>query len=277
MKKPKVCIFLIDPQKDFIEDGAPLQVQGAKDGAIRLANMISKDTNGAQNIDDFRITADSHYRLHVAHKWMWRNKAGQHPEPFTTVITEEDMLNRTWYPVLEKWYQRRLEYLRALKANNRYELRIWPEHCIIGTPGWVMEDNIRKAVHEWEDSKMPAYAKIVTKGSNINCEHYSVVRADVPDPEDETTDTNTALIEDLIKFDIIGMPGWASSHCLLWSARDTAHNFGRDHSEKLVLLEDCTAPVGGYEQQAEEGIQDLIDNWGVKVATSEEFLKMIAV
>ena len=109
-------------------------------------------------------------------------------------------------------YRRALTYVQTLAKNGRYPLCIWPPHCLIGSPGHAVMPELFAALLDWEQRF--ALVDYVTKGSNIWTEHYSAVQADVPDPADPGTQINTALIQTLLKADMIAVAGEAGSHCL---------------------------------------------------------------
>lgn len=276
-------LLIIDPQNDFCvqDDGhghqGQLYVPGGEDDCQRMADMIFKHKT---RINDIHVTMDSHHLLDIAHPLMWKNESGDHPNPLT-VITGYDrqagvfnaieILNNN-HPVNLKTTDpqampRAIAYVEALKANNRYDLCIWPPHCLIGTWGHNIETNLMSAIHEWE--MQYGFADIVTKGSNMWTEHYSAVKADVPDDDDETTQLNTRLIETIKKADRIIVGGEASSHCWLFTMKDIADNFGDASLQKFVLLEDGTSPVGGFEQVAKDGFKELVDR-GMQVARTTD-------
>src|SRR6478736_2123128 len=77
-------------------------------------------------------------------------------------------------------------YVKSLAAGKRYVLVIWPEHCLIGTIGHAVAPVLNDALAKWQDKNF-GMIDFVTKGSNPFTEHYSVVKADVPDAGDPTT------------------------------------------------------------------------------------------
>jgi nicotinamidase-related amidase len=112
----------------------------------------------------------------------------------------------------------------------------------------------------------------VTKGSNIWTEHYSALRADVPDPADPTTMLNERLIQTLREADLIFVAGEAGSHCVANTVRDIVEAFGDDTLlQKLVLLTDATSPVTGFEALQETYLSDMAAR-GLKTATTTDFL-----
>lgn len=272
--KRNIQLLIIDPQFDFCDPTGALYVKGAEHDMTRLAALISRAKG---YIDDIRVTLDSHQPVHIAHPICWVDNKGNHPAPFT-IIKEEDVLgtNPKWRAYNPAWQERQVNYVKALKAGGRYELCIWPPHCLIGTDGHRVHPILQPALREWQDQF--ALIDYVTKGSNPFTEHYSVVKADVLDPEDlEGTDVNTKFVERLEIADEIWASGQALSHCLANSVEDISGIFGDEHVKKFVLLEDCTSPVWSPDAGVTAYFQSLADNFikklvakGMRVAKSTD-------
>ena len=265
-----VHLLIIDPQKDFCSPSNPagsLFVPGADTDMQRLTKMIDRV---GPKLDDIHVTIDSHRTVDIAHPIFWKDAKGNHPTPFT-IISVDDVESAKWMttnPGYAKWG---LEYVRELKAKNRYVLCIWPEHCIIGSEGHSLDSGISDALIKWERDNF-AIVDYVTKGSNISTEHYSAVSAEVPLQNDPSTQLNTRLIDTLQQADLIAVAGEALSHCLKFTVTDIANNFGEDNIKKLVLLRDATSSVPGFEQWGEDFVKDLSAR-GMQVSTTTEFLK----
>ena len=266
--------LIIDPQNSFCHPTeGELYVPGAENDAERLAKLVD---SLLYEIDDIHVTLDTHHELDVAHPIFWLNEKGEHPAPFTQ-ISKEDVLNGVWRPFNSKMpsppygtlLDRMIDYVTKLEENGRYQLTIWPPHCLIGTPGHNVVGPLREVFRKWE---LTRYAMIDyhTKGSNIFTEHYSGVQADVPDMEDPTTHLNTKLIETLEEADVIVFSGEASSHCVANTIRDIVKNFGEETVRKCVLLEDAMSPVPGFEQFADDFFQDMKDK-GMQIAKTTNF------
>lgn len=259
-------LLIIDPQIDFCEPQGALYVKGAEEDSARLGKMISRSLD---SLDDIRITLDSHQPVHIAHPLCWVDKDGNHPTPFT-IISEEDVegKNPKWTAFNPAWRQRQIDYVKALKAGGRYVLCIWPPHCLIATPGAAVTAPIAEAVRQWQDTF--AMVDYVTKGSNPFTEHYSVVRADVVDPQDPTTDINKSFIRRLQEADEILVAGQALSHCVANSVRDVATEFGDEHVKKIILLEDACSSVTGFEALADDFLKEMTGR-GMQVAKTTDF------
>ncbi len=262
----KICLLIIDPQKDFCEGGS-LAVPGATDDLKRVAKMIE---NHGNDIDDIQLTLDSHFFLHIAHPLWWQNTSGKCPEPFT-LITKENVEKGVWKPKNPAWYDWALEYTTALEKNNRYVLCIWSPHCIIGSEGATIQLSLYEAVSNWE-IKYFATASRTTKGSNPFTEHYSAVKADCPRPDDQKTGLNARFIDILKGYDTILIAGEALSHCVANTVKDVANEFNLEQVKKIVLLEDASSSVGGFEQQGQDFVNEMTAK-GMQLSTTDKFFK----
>ncbi len=262
----QVELLIIDPQIDFCDPKGALYVTGAEADISRLARMVRRL---APKLDDIHVTLDSHHFVDIAHPIFWKDSSGHHPAPFTIISAPEVETGR-WTTTQPGMYRRALAYVQTLAKNGRYPLCIWPPHCLIGSPGHAVMPELFAALAEWEQRF--ALVDYVTKGSNIWTEHYSAIQADVPDPADPSTQINTALIQTLLKADLIAVAGEAGSHCLANTVRDVANNFGDDSFvSKIVLLIDATSPVPGFETFQDDFLREMTGR-GMKLSTTTDFL-----
>ena len=238
----RIDLLIIDPQVDFCDPQGSLYVKGAENDMARLAEMIKRF---GQKIKKIHVTLDCHRLIDVAHPLMWRNSNGDHPEPFT-IFGSKEIKDGVWVPVFPSYRQRFIDYCEALEVKGRYPLCIWPPHCLIGSPGNNVLPVLFEALQYWEKEHKDN-VNYVSKGSNPFTEHYSAVKAEIPDPEDPTTQLDTrkeGLIQTLMKSDKILMAGEAGSHCLKYTAEDIADGFQDDsYVQKMVLLVDAVSPV----------------------------------
>jgi nicotinamidase-related amidase len=260
-----IQLLLIDPQNSFCDPEGSLFVPGADDDMRRLAKFIDRV---GDKLDDIHVTLDSHRTIDVAHPVYWVNSQGQHPSVFS-IISVQDVENGTWRTSNPNWQSRGLEYVKELEANNRYALCIWPEHCIIGSKGHAIFPEVSEALCEWERDNF-AIVDYVTKGSNIYTEHYSAIKAEVEDPEDHTTMLNNDFLDVLEEADKIIVTGEALSHCVKSTILD-ALNFRQDLAKKIVLLEDTSSSVTGFEKEG-EGFVDELKRLGAEISNTIDYL-----
>jgi len=262
-----VHLLVIDEQFDFSDQpNAALPVPGAYKGAERLAKMISKHKGSIRNIT---CTLDSHHPFHIAHPIFWEDKKRNNPPPYTP-ITSDDIKNGTWTPSVTALTDWAMEYTRNLEASGRYSLLVWPPHCLIGRPGSNLITPFANALLEWENA--PDLVRYVTKGSNYKTEHYSAVKAEVPDPGDPGTQLNIDLVEACENSDMLICAGEALSHCFKFTMEDITANFGEEIMNKIVFLEDASNPVPGFEQQGVDFINNMTSR-GMKISTTDKVFK----
>ncbi|MBV8500558.1 MAG: isochorismatase family protein [Paucibacter sp.] len=236
-------LLLIDPQNDFCDiPGAALPVTGADADMRRLAALLRE--RGAE-FDAVTVTLDAHQRLDIAHPGFWQRADGSEVPPFTPIQAVQ-IRSGEFKPRDPQALSRALAYAEALEAQGRYTLMVWPVHCEIGSWGQNVHAELNAALIEWQ-LKRQRNVRFVAKGSNPWTEHYSALQAEVPCADDEGTQLNRALIEELDRSDEIWIAGEASSHCVKATVEHLA-----DHVRpaKLRLLTDCMSPVAGFEAQA---------------------------
>jgi len=272
----KLHLLVIDPQNDFCDPNGSLYVPGAEEDIKRLASFVERMKD---KLSDIHVTLDSHRKVDISHPIWWTDAAGRAPAPFT-LISAEDVAAGRWSTRIPSLHERSVAYLRELEKTGRYPHTIWPEHCLIGDEGHNVSKLLAAAIHDWEDRF--AQADFVTKGSNPWTEHFSAVRAEVPDPEDPSTQVNTAFIETLEDADLILLAGEASTHCVMNTVADIAESFGDPKLiRKLVWLQDATSPVPDpsgttlFSSKLRNVFADLVAQ-GMKVSTTHDFLQQAA-
>lgn len=265
----KVTIVDIDSQNDFTDPNGSLYVKGAEENSKRLAGLIERLTK-AGKITRIIRTFDSHSTMDISHNRWFVDSNGNHPAPFT-IIGVADMESYRWNTTVLGRRARTLAYLKALEAAKRYPHCIWPDHCLIGSPGHNMNPDVFAAILEWE-RKNNTWADSVTKGSNPWTEHFSAIRAEVPDPQDLSTQVNDKLVQVIEDSDITIWGGEALSHCLANTFRDAIAAFSNsDRIKNMVLARDCTSSVPGFESFGDQFIQDMVSK-GMQVKNAADIL-----
>lgn len=231
-------LLIIDPQIDFCDPNGALFVQGAPDDMSRLVDFINRVSNKIRQI---HVTLDSHQDFDIGHGLFWVDSNGKHPDPFT-IISASDVRDGVWRTKIPSLQSRATKYVETLESNGRYDLMIWPYHCLIGSTGHQVYPALHEQLRKWSRDNVKT-VNYVSKGSNPFTEHYSAVAADVPDPSDPSTHINQRLIDVLQSADNVLIAGEASSHCVLNTVKDIADNFGDDNVKKLIWLSDATSPV----------------------------------
>jgi len=234
----KTHLLIIDGQEDFTNPKGALFVPGGDADMSRLSAFIAANIN---KFDDIHATLDSHHQFQIFHPLYWRDAKGAHPAPFTQ-ITVDDVEKGKWMTSVPSFRDKALDYVKALDANKRYALIIWPVHCLIGSWGTQVNAELFNALRLWENTNT-GMVNFVTKGSNMFTEHYSAVKAEVPDPTDPSTQLNQGFVDMLLDADQILVAGEALDYCVKNTILDTADALGPDQARKIKILRDCTSAI----------------------------------
>ncbi|KAL4087012.1 hypothetical protein PRIC1_014070 [Phytophthora ramorum] len=259
-----LCLLVIDQQVDF-HPGGSLAIPTANGDAARIAAFIRKH---GSKLTQLVLTLDSHQRYHIAHGIFWENAEGKTPEPFT-LITAKDVAAGTWRPRDASLKDYVLAYTTALEASGKFTLCIWPEHCLIGSPGHNIVPNVYAAALEWTKTSLKP-VQYVMKGSNSFTEHYSALKAEFELPYDPATSLNQSLVDSLKLADKVVVCGEAISHCVNYTVRDLVSAWPKERLHDLVILTDCASPVPGFEKAGEEFLRDMATE-GLTLTTSANF------
>lgn len=258
--RKRIDLLVIDPQNSFFEMVEPTEQQrrhtgemcipGAWQDMERVANLVR--TLGPR-LNDIHVSLDTRHQLHISHALWFRNAANELPAPFTYMREEKDKVVGSiadnggilhdigeFTTPMQSFMRRTLDYLKALKVTNRFRHCIWPNHCLIGTPGHNIVAPLADALLNWERSEFGS-VDIITKGSNFWTEHFSAVMAAVPCPDDLTTLVNTGFVQTLLDADEILLAGQAD--CLAETMLDIA-NFAPFFTSKFIWLTDATTQTG---------------------------------
>jgi len=279
MPQRSLHLLIIDPQNDFCDlpqaywpvdpvtgaaKGPALPVSGAHADMLRLAQTLVAQGRG---LTDVTVTLDSHHRLDIGHPAFWLSASGEQVPPFTQ-ISAADVKSGRFLPRPAGALPRVLAYLEALEACGRYTHMVWPQHCEIGTWGHNIHANLSHALSCWEQMQGRA-SYTIFKGTNPWTEHYSAVKAEVPDPEDPSTQESRDLFRRLEGAERIFIAGEASSHCVKATCEHIFDAFPVESLHRFMLLEDCMSPVGGFEQHASAFLAEMKAR-GVQVCGSAE-------
>lgn len=262
-KKHRVALLIIDPQNDFVEDFGSLQVPGGLEDCRKIAEAVK--IKGSV-IDGIYVTLDTHQKMHIAHSAFWRDETGsQQPVPFTE-ISKADVASGKWKPLNPaqgKWVQ---HYVDNLERQKKFKLIIWPEHCLVGTRGFIVQEGLMNALLDWE-TRTNLSVNYVEKGNNAITEHYSALKAEVPRSDDPRSELNCAFINQLEKYDTIVVGGEALSHCVNFTVRDLAANV--KNPKKIIVLTDGCSTITGFETASADFRKDM-EELGVRFLSIKE-------
>jgi nicotinamidase/pyrazinamidase len=304
-KSTTVALLLIDVQKDFHPNGS-LAIPNADQDAQRIATLICKHGSNLDRIiatldshhplhiahPSFWVSGDGDDDDVISSEASKPKTQQQHPSPFT-IISADDIRNGVWKPRsdimidpslldpnifngtdtvmdnttnkldLQKYC---LEYAMRLEQAGRFQLCIWPEHCLMGSVGYGVVDDVLQAMNEWSRSTGRS-VEYVQKGQNLLTEMYSALAADVPVTAD--TDLNQTLLSSLQDCNRLVVCGQAMSHCVNYTLRDIVKHWPKNRLKDITLLTDCASAVPGFEAAANDFQNDMVAA-GVQLKTTND-------
>jgi len=285
----RVLLIGIDWQNDFVlpdisavaagEPYGSLSVPGAKEDIMRWTRFIYENLG---KITRIMLSLDTHYPNQIFHRAMWHDQNGLPMTPYT-LITPADLTSGRFRFVGGE-PNRAMDCVSSLEQVGKGGVFIWPEHCIIGTPGWNLETQLMQMV-TFHSAARNVNPIPVLKGTDRYSEMFGFLEPEY-NPDGIFTkavldaiaiyDPITGEIQGL-KWDKIVVAGEAASHCVPKSTWQLLKRL-RWHPEvaqHIYLLKDCTSPVAGYEQQTEDTFAEL-KRRGVNVLTSTEMTALLA-
>jgi nicotinamidase-related amidase len=265
-----VHLLIIDPQNDFCAPEGALSVPGADEDMFNLSTFIELNLD---KIDQIHVTLDTHHTVDISHPIWWQNENGEEPAPFT-IITPESIESGEWKAKISQLQTRSADYVKTLAETSKNPLCIWPYHCLEGTWGHGVYDNLNVVLRQWEQNFKRV--NFVRKGLNMWTEHYSAIKADVPDPNDPDTQVNKNLV-DILKYDadLVLVAGEASSHCVANTVIDLINQFDDERfNAKVAYLDDCCSAVPGFENLEVDFIKEIEDR-GVLITNSKRVVDIL--
>ena len=259
-KKKRRALILIDEQNDFISPQGALPVAGAVEDTKKLISHIYN------NIDEYTeifLTLDTHDTHSIFHPIAWGvGKGGTTEAPPFTEVSVEKVQSGEIIPRLNPAKQ--IDYIKALEETSKKKLIIWPYHCIVGTVGHAIENQLMHMITFFELARKSNVHKIV-KGSSRYTEHYGAIRAEV-DP------TGTSLCDSWLKnfgrFESIDITGQAKDYCLYETVKQICEYFeGQDDILKKINVLENTSSVIGDANESSALYQELVNKYGITMKT----------
>ena len=257
--RERTLFLLVDLQKDFCFPEGSLFVggrsgRGALDDNGRVATFLYRNLD---RISATLATLDSHLPHHVFSPSFWVGSGGEPLEAHRVVAAAEVREGRVLpRPELASWiaggdYQwlrrQAIHYCEELERRGRYQLYLWPPHCLLGSRGHSMVGVVQEA-RLFHAHARRAEAEIEIKGTSVLTEHYSVLGPEIATAHDGTSLAHGAftLAEKLMAADRLVIAGQASSHCVKNTLEDLLRwivERDRAQARKVYILEDCMSAV----------------------------------
>lgn len=263
----KINMVIIDPQNDFTKETGSLYVDGASDDMARLSQLIDflKD-----KINEIIVTLDAHQYNHIAHPCFWVDQNGKMPSPFTK-ITKDDFVHKKW--LIANLY----DGINVSRVYNHFnlipELIIWPTHCVMGTEGFCINENVQQALKQWVFEKKKSIGYIL-KGENINMEQFSAVfQDDATEPNIEKEESEFMMRVNDGNPDLILVAGEALSHCVKATVENYIKLATEEMIKKTIIISDGCSSVKGFEKVGDEFLL-FAESKGIKNLSAIEIINL---
>lgn len=256
----RIRLLVIDAQVDFSFPEGALFVAGrsgtgAMDANRRLAAFVYRNLH---RLTEITCTLDTHHPFQVFFPCAHLDEQGNHPAPHTVVSADDYRRGRYRpNPAMARqvgrepsWLRKQFtHYCEQLERSGKYQLYLWPYHCMLGSPGHGLAGLVEEA-RLFHGFARGAANLPELKGENTLSERYSIFQEEVATCWDggpiPGACRNTNLIRSLFEQDAVLVAGLASSHCVKESITDLLGEIRATDpalARKVYLLEDCTAPV----------------------------------
>jgi len=263
---PGVGLIILDPQIDYFPGGS-CAIPAAENIAIRIAELLSQHSD---KISAVYVSLDTHHRMHISNPAYWQSGETGDPPPSWTVINSSDIENEVWRTRQPEVSSKALAYAKALETLGKPSLMIWPEHCLLATRGGAVVKTINDAIQEWAAAHPNTHIEYIIKGTNTNTEMFSLLEAEIPDPEDPQTCFNMTLLERLGDHDQLLVTGMPLSHTVDRTLRHLIEKLPADKPRASIkLLADCTSALPGHEAAGERLLQ-FAREAGIEVTKASE-------
>jgi nicotinamidase-related amidase len=281
----RVHLLLIDVQKDFCFPEGSLYVagrsgRGAIEDSRRIAEFIYLNLN---SITDITTTLDTHLAYQIFFPSFWLDRGDKPLAAFRTITADEIAAGEVRpNPAIAKWLcggnytwlcKQVLHYCRELERAGKYQLYLWPPHCLLGSDGHALAGVVHEA-RLFHAFARTSQSNVEVKGGNPLTENYSVLRPEVLSRFDGAAlaQRNTQFVQTLLAADAVVIAGQAASHCVKSTIDDLLGEIAAQDpklASKVYLVTDCMSAVtvpdgkGGFAAdftpQADAALQKFAD------------------
>jgi len=271
----KVLLLAIDMQADFCNaDGSLTVYPGAKRDVLNITKFIY---NNIDKISTIMCSMDTHYTDQIFFPSFWTKGDGSPVDPYTMITYDEVAAGH--YKSVKGSPKKVMDCLKALETAGKVGVFVWPYHCMVGTPGFNLETEFAAMVH-YHSIVRASRPQIVFKGTDMYSERFGIIESEY-NPNNIVEWSVINAIANIQTGNVAGatanyskiiLCGEASSHCLITSAEQITKRFSSrpDILSSIIIMEDGTSPVTGFEQQAIDGFAKLKSQFGIQVLKSTD-------
>lgn len=255
----RMHLLLIDVQKDFCFPEGSLYVAGrsgtgAVDDNKRIAEFVYRNLSALTRIT---TTMDTHFAYQIFSPAFWVDAADAPLEAHRVISSDEIQSGQVRpNPKMAKWLcagnyswlRKQVEfYCRELEKAGKYQLYLWPPHCLLGSEGHVLAGVIHEA-RMFHSLARGMQSWVEVKGGNPLTENYSVLRPEVLGRHDgrPLAQRNAGFLKTLMSSDAVVIAGQAASHCVKSTIDDLLDEIVSADAalaKKVYILTDCMSAV----------------------------------
>ncbi len=254
-----VHLLLIDVQKDFCFPQGSLFVggrsgRGAMDDSRRIAELVYRNL---ATITQITTTMDTHFAYQIFFPSFWVDREGEPLTPHRVITSAQiDGGEVRPNPAVAKWLcggnypwlmKQVRHYTAELEKAGKYELYLWPPHCLLGGAGHALAGLVHEA-RLFHAFARGSQSHVEVKGGHPLTENYSVMQPEVLTRHDgrPLAQKNTSFLRTLLTADAVLIAGQAASHCVKSSIDDLLAEVvatDRALAKKIFVLTDCMSAV----------------------------------
>lgn len=255
----RIHALLIDVQRDFCHPEGTLYVAGRSGtGAVEDNRRLAEWTyRNLDVITDITTTMDTHFAYQIFSPTFWVDAAGELLKPHTIISGDQVAGGEVRpNPAVARWLcngnygwltKQVTHYCRELEKAGKYQLYLWPPHCLLGSAGHALTGLIHEA-RLFHSFVRGAQSWVEVKGGNPLTENYSVLRPEVLSRHDGAplAQRNTQFLKTLLSADAVVIAGQAASHCVKSSIDDLLDEIvAKDPAlaRKVYVMTDCMSAV----------------------------------
>lgn len=263
-----ILVLGIDMQNDFMQNGS-LAVPNSYGDVERFTRWIY---NNLDRIRKIIVSMDCHQPFQIFHPCWWVDVNGNNPDPFT-IITIDDLDNGKWIPVIDPIGSR--EYVQGLKNKAKKDLCIWTYHCLNGTFGQAIENQLTNMIYFHSVAKK-AVVRTIPKGQDPYSEMYGIFTPEYSAKGKINLSTFNLFVDDKGNpvYDKIVIAGEAKDFCVYESIRQLLE-FSKGNQnllDNVYILEDCMSSVIDTKEESDKKYNDFKRKYGVKIVNSQSFV-----
>jgi nicotinamidase-related amidase len=255
----RVHLLLIDVQKDFCFPEGTLYVAGrsgtgAIDDSRRIAELIYRNLGA---ITEITTTLDTHLAYQIFFPSFWLDRTDAAPDAHRVITADQIAAGEVRpNPAVARWLCggnytwlcKQVEYYcRELERAGKYQLYLWPPHCLLGSDGHALAGIVHEA-RLFHAFARTSQSSVEVKGGNPLTENYSVLRPEVTSRFDGAPlgQRNTQFVHTLLTASAVVIAGQAASHCVKSTIDDLLAEIAAQDpalAHKVYLVTDCMSAV----------------------------------